>query len=118
MAHYNYMPSNPKIGDTCSLTARYTFSEIYDVIDVTGTTTGGISGLVALFKKDYLKGAAIGGATVAISSVLGQIAKSIIGWFKIGSFNGVEITLTYMYRKTQAWDTDQWVDYVGWEHIN
>lgn len=29
MAHYNYMPSNPKIGDTCSLTARYKFSEIY-----------------------------------------------------------------------------------------
>lgn len=40
---------------------------------------------------------------------------SAIGYYGIAKgTNGVKITITYTWGEQRAWDTDQWVDYVGW----
>lgn len=79
------------------------------------TSISALASAIATLLKRKALAALVGGAvTIALLSFGQAIAYALTNH----GIKGFDVTFHYKCKELRAWDTDQWVDFVGWDLVN
>lgn len=100
------------------LSRAYIGEKRTNTVKFSNGTIGAIGTLTGLTAKvSFIKNLIIKSIGVGLLSVVGYFVaacQAIAAYNTVTGYSGVQVKMTYTYGKHRAWDTDQYVDYLGW----